>query len=359
MIVSSSAGPTGKPLLDTLTGRKASRLPFWLMRQAGRYLPEYRAVRADAGSFLDLCLAPDKAAEVTLQPIRRYHMDGAILFSDILIVPFGLGQDLAFREGEGPVLTPLRQVSDLDRLSPRQFHDRVGPVYETVRRVRAALPDDVTFLGFAGSPWTVASYMVEGRTSRDFEQIKRFAFGDPIGFQVLIDHVVHATTEYLVAQIDAGVEVVQLFDSWCGVLSDDAFDRWVIKPNKAIVDGVRAQRPGIPVIAFPRGAGLSYRRFVDEVKPDGLGLDTTVPMDAAVELQKTVPVQGNLDPIVLLTGGDALRTGVQRILSALGSGPFIFNLGHGVVPETPPEHVALVTELIRRHGQNGSPPHIG
>jgi uroporphyrinogen decarboxylase len=337
-----------KPLLATLLGQPTTKVPFWLMRQAGRYLPEYRALRAKAGSFLDLCLNPEFAAEVTVQPIRRYGMDGAILFSDILIVPFGLGQKLEFKEGEGPKLNPITSASTL---SMTGFHDRVEAVYETVKRVRPMLPGEVTFLGFAGSPWTVASYMIEGGSSRDFEIVKRFALSQPDAFQGIIDLVVEATVEYLVAQADAGVDAVQLFDSWCGVLDESEFDRWVIAPNQAIVSKFKARRPNIPVIAFPRGAALNYARFAATVGADAIGLDTTVPMSAAQLLQKTLPVQGNLDPITLLVGGDALDRAVMRILNALGPGPFIFNLGHGVVPPTPPEHVARVTELIRAYGK--------
>lgn len=335
-----------KPLLKTLLGQPTETVPFWLMRQAGRYLPEYRALRTKAGSFLDLCLTPEMAAEVTVQPLMRYGMDGAILFSDILIVPYGLGQPLTFKEGEGPKLDAVQSTKSL---SLKGFQERVSPIYETVKRVRPMLPGHVTFLGFAGSPWTVASYMVEGGSSKDFEVIKRFALSDPDGFQALIDLVVEATVEYLVGQVDAGVDAVQLFDSWCGVLAEPEFDRWVIAPNQAIVTQFKARCPGVPVIAFPRGAGLSYARFAAAVGADALGLDTTVPLGAAQLLQKALPVQGNLDPITLLVGGDALDRSVTGILEALGPGPFIFNLGHGVVQQTPPEHVARVTELVRAY----------
>ncbi len=340
-----------KPLLAALCGQKTATIPFWLMRQAGRYLPEYRELRKSAGSFLNLCLAPDQAARITLQPIERYGMDGAILFSDILIVPYGLGQSLAFKEGEGPVLEPIRDAAGLARLSAAGFHDRAAPVYETVRLVKAALPPGVTMLGFAGSPWTVASYMVEGGTSRDFDAVKRFAFTDPTGFQKLIDLVVDTTITYLAAQIDAGAEAVQLFDSWCGVLAETEFDRWVIAPNKAIVTALNQRFPHIPVIAFPRGAGLNYERFAKTVGPDALGLDTMVPLEAASKLQQICAVQGNLDPLALLAGGEAMDSAVRRLLDGLGQAPYVFNLGHGVMQETPPEHVARLTKLVREHGQ--------
>lgn len=340
-----------KPLLAALCGQQTPTIPFWLMRQAGRYLPEYRELRKSAGSFLNLCLAPDQAARITLQPIERYGMDGAILFSDILIVPYGLGQSLAFKEGEGPVLEPIRDAAGLARLSDTGFHDRVAPVYETVRLVKAALPSAVTMLGFAGSPWTVASYMVEGGTSRDFDAVKRFAFTDPTGFQKLIDLVVETTISYLAAQIEAGAEAVQLFDSWCGVLAETEFDRWVIAPNKAIVTALNARFPHIPVIAFPRGAGLNYERFAKAVGPDALGLDTMVPLEAALKLQQICAVQGNLDPLALLAGGEAMDSAVRRLLDGLGRAPYVFNLGHGVMQETPPDHVARLTTLIRDHGR--------
>jgi uroporphyrinogen decarboxylase len=338
-----------KPLLAALCGQETPTIPFWLMRQAGRYLPEYRELRKSAGSFLNLCLAPDQAARITLQPIERYGMDGAILFSDILIVPYGLGQSLAFKEGEGPVLEPIRDGAALARLSGPGFHDRAAPVYETVRLVKAALPAHVTLLGFAGSPWTVASYMVEGGTSRDFETVKRFAFTDPNGFQRLIDLVVATTIEYLAAQIEAGAEAVQLFDSWCGVLAETEFDRWVIAPNKAIVTALNQRFPHIPVIAFPRGAGLNYERFARAVGQDALGLDTMVPLDGASKLQEICTVQGNLDPLALLAGGEAMDGAVKRLLDGLGGAPYVFNLGHGVMQETPPEHVARLAKLIAGH----------
>lgn len=340
-----------KPMIAALTGQGElqgrQRPPFWLMRQAGRFLPEYRAVRARAGRFLDLCYTPALAAEVTLQPLRRFGMDAAILFSDILVVPHALGQPLDYVEGEGPKLDPIRDRGDLARLSIEGLHRTLAPVYETVARVKAALPDGAAVIGFAGAPWTVACYMVEGGGSSDFARAKRFAYGDPDGFQQLVDLLVEATGDYLLHQIAAGAEIVQLFDSWAGILPDDAFERWVVAPTARIVARLGREAPHVPVIGFPRGAGLLYERYATATGIDGLGLDTVVPLDRAVALQGRVTVQGNLDPILLLTGGDALRRRVTATLDALAPGPFVFNLGHGVLPATPVEHVAALAAQIR------------
>jgi uroporphyrinogen decarboxylase len=340
--------PRPKPLIAALSGETQARPPFWLMRQAGRYLPEYRALRAKAGSFLDLCLNPAMASEVTLQPVRRFGMDGAILFSDILIVPFGLGQPLAFKEGEGPVLDPIRDRDGIERLDFSRFQDRVGPVYETVRLTRAALPDGVAMIGFAGSPWTVASYMIEGGSSRDYTRIKSWAFQRPGDLQHLFDRLIEATAFYLGHQIEAGAEVVQLFDSWAGVLAPDEFERWVTIPNQTLTRRLKDRYPDVPVIAFPRGAGLNFPAFADAVPADAFGLDTTVPPAWARDhLQGSRAVQGNLDPLALVAGGETLRRAATAILDTLAGGPFVFNLGHGIVPQTPPEHVGLLAELIR------------
>jgi uroporphyrinogen decarboxylase len=338
-----------KPLLRALAGERMSRPPFWLMRQAGRYLPEYRTVRQSVGGFLELCFTPELAAEVTLQPIRRYGMDAAILFADILVVPHGLGQPVAFREGEGPVLDPVSSAEALGRLGLASLHERVEKVYETVRLVRAALPAETALIGFAGAPWTVATYMVEGGTSRDFARTKLWALRDPAGFARLIDLLVEATGEYLVAQIDAGAEAVQLFDTWAGALAASEFERWVVEPTRRIVERVTRERPGVPVIGFPRGAGLNYRRYLTATGVAALGLDSSVPPERARdELQPLGAVQGNLDPLLLVTGGAAMAEAVRAIRAALQGGPFVFNLGHGIVPQTPPEHVAALAELLRR-----------
>ncbi|HEY0835414.1 MAG TPA: uroporphyrinogen decarboxylase [Azospirillum sp.] len=337
-----------KPLLAALKGEACTHPPFWLMRQAGRYLPEYRELRAKAGSFLDLCYNPDFAVEVTLQPIRRYRMDAAILFSDILVVPHALGQRLEFLEGEGPKLDPVRSAAELSRLSTDRFHAHLEPVYETVRRLRGALPPEVTLIGFAGAPWTIACYMVEGSGSKEFAAVKSFAYRDPAGFAQLIDLLVETTSDYLCTQIDAGAEVVQLFDSWAGVLPAGAFRRWVIEPTRRIVARVKEKHPNVPVIGFPRAAGLLYEDYVADSGVDAVGLDTTVPpVWAARTLQPRLPVQGNLDPIMLAVGGEALRNAAIDILEAFSGRPFIFNLGHGVIQSTPPEHVAELAHLLK------------
>ena len=344
-----------KPFLSALRGEVLPVPPFWLMRQAGRYLPEYRSLRAKAGSFLDLCFTPEFAVEVTLQPLRRFGMDAAILFSDILVVPYALGQPLDYVEGGGPKLEPVRSASDLARLERKHLHDRLSPIYETVRGVKGALPDGVALIGFAGSPWTVAAYMVEGGGSKEFAHVKRWAFADPVGFAVLIDLLTDATYDYLAAQIEAGAEAVQLFDSWAGVLPAEAFVRWVIEPTRRIADRLKASYPDVPIIGFPRTAGLMYRAYADESGVDAVGLDSAVPLGwAARELQPRLPVQGNLDPVALVAGGAALDRAAEAVLTALAGGPFVFNLGHGVMQTTPPEHVAQLTATIRRWGADAA-----
>ena len=344
-----TGAPEAKGLLRVLRGETLPVPPIWLMRQAGRYLPEYRALRQRASGFLDFCRTPALAVEATLQPVRRFGLDAAILFSDILVVPFALGQEVSFVEGEGPVLEPIRSATALRRLSMDDFAERVAPVHETVTRVAALLPEKTVLIGFAGAPWTVASYMVEGGTSRDFNAVKAFAFADPDGFAALIDRLVDATIAYLVGQVAAGAEVVQLFDSWAGILPESAFRRWVIEPTRRIVAALRAQYPQLPVIGFPRGAGLMYRAYFRETGVSALGLDSTVPVTIVRKtLQSVGPVQGNLDPVQLVVGGTAMDDAVTAIRGSLGQGPFIFNLGHGVLPETPVEHVAELVALVRR-----------
>jgi uroporphyrinogen decarboxylase len=337
-----------KTMLRSLAGGITGRPPVWLMRQAGRYLPEYRKVRAVVPSFLELCYTPELAVEVTLQPIRRYALDAAILFSDILVVPDALGQKVAFREGEGPVLEPIRNDDDVARLRPDGIHERLAPVYETVRRLAATLPKEVALIGFAGAPWTVATYMVEGGTSRNFHKIQLWAYRDPAGFAKLIDCLVAATIAYLSAQIESGVEIVQLFDSWAGVLPEPAFERWVVEPTSRIVAALHQRHPLVPIIGFPRGAGLLYPHYFTATGVDAVGLDTTVPLSFARDsLQKIGAVQGNLDPLLLVSGGAAMIAAIKAILGALSQGPFVFNLGHGIVPETPPDHVAELVALLR------------
>jgi len=335
-------------MLRALAGETLARPPFWLMRQAGRYLPEYRELRQGAASFLDFCFSPDRATEATLQPIRRFGFDAAILFSDILVVPHALGRAVGFREGEGPVLEKLRQREEVDALTCDGVPERLAPVYETVRRVRKALPAETALIGFAGGPWTVATYMVEGGTSRDFGAVKRWAFGDAEGFGVLIEHIAAATIEHLSAQIASGAEAVQIFESWAGVLEADAFRRLVIAPTRQIVTSLQARHPHVPIIGFPRGAGLMYRAYVSETGVNAIGLDSAVPCEVARKtLQSLAPVQGNLDPMLLLVGGAAMERAVGNIVHAFKDGPFVFNLGHGVLPETPVANVARLVEILR------------
>jgi len=339
-------GAKQKPLLRALAGERLDRPPWWLMRQAGRFLPEYRALRTRARDFVDFCLNPELAAEVTLQPVRRFGMDAAIVFADILLVPMALGQKLSFGE-EGPQLEAIADRGAVGRLREDGIASRLEPVCETIRRCRAALPEETALIGFAGAPWTVATYMVEGGGSRDFLRVKNWAYRDPGRFQALIDLLVEATIAYLAMQIAAGAEAVQLFDSWAGVLPEAAFARWVIEPTRRITSALRARFPEVPVIGFPRGAALMYERYAVESGVTALSLDTAVPTDFARDrLQTRLPVQGNLDPILLVTGGAALESAVNEIRTALAKGPFVFNLGHGVVPQTPPENVAALARLL-------------
>lgn len=347
-VISVTATPATKSFLRALNGDVVTPPPCWLMRQAGRYLPEYRQVRSDVKTFLELCYTPAKAAEVTLQPLRRYGFDAAILFSDILVVPDALGQNVAFREGEGPCLTPIRSAADLDKLSLDGFRKHLAPVFETVNLLKRDIPPTTSLIGFAGAPWTVATYMVEGHGSKEFVETKTMAYRHPDLFGKLIDLLVKATGDYLITQIDHGAEAIQLFDSWAGTLPEDQFARWVIAPTKALVERIKSERPGIPFIGFPRGAGALYQPFVEQTGVDAVSLDTGIPLDwAAKVLQPKVTLQGNLDPIMLVVGGEALDKAVDRILSICGQGPFIFNLGHGIIPPTPPENVLRLVERIR------------
>jgi len=337
-----------KILLETLKGNPSEKVPHWFMRQAGRYLPEYREIRANVPSFMDFCYDPEKATEVTLQPIRRYGMDGAILFADILVVPDGLGQKVWFEAGHGPRLEPVATKETYDKLSLSSFHDRVGNVYETVSRLSKELPDNVTLIGFAGAPWTVATYMIEGAGSKDHAAARQLGYGNPELFSKILDMLVDATAEYLCRQIDAGADVVQIFDSWSAALPETMFDQWVIKPTKAIVDKVRAKHSETPIIGFPRLAGAMLKRYVLETGVNGVSLDTGVPLRwAADEIQPYACVQGNLDPHLVVAGGDMMVSETLRILEGLKGGAHIFNLGHGFVPQTPPENVALLSETIK------------
>jgi uroporphyrinogen decarboxylase len=337
-----------KRILQALKRKSVDRPPFWFMRQAGRYLPEYREVRSHAENFLDFCYTPEKALQVTLQPLQRYHMDAAILFSDILVLPDALGQSVAFRQGEGPVLEAITEDKDLDKLSLDSLDQVLAPVFESVRRISAALDDDTALIGFAGAPWTVALYMIEGRGGTEGTKIRSWAATRPDSFQRLMDILCDATIQYLNQQVSEGAEILQLFDSWAGLLTEDQFARWIIAPNRRIVEGVKAVHPDIPIIGFPRSAGVMYLDFVEQTGVDGVSIDHTVPVSWAAEnLQPICTVQGNLDNHLLLVGGEAMETEVNKILKMLSDGPFIFNLGHGVLPPTPPEHVERVSDLIR------------
>ena len=338
-----------KPLLRALAGETQSKPPIWLMRQAGRYLPEYRRLRAKAGSFLDLCYAPAAAAEVTLQPVHRFGMDAAILFSDILVIPHALGQRVEFVEGTGPVLEPLRDGSAVARLQTPDALSRLAPVFETVNRVRAGLPETAALIGFAGAPWTVATYMVEGGATKDFTEVKGLFLRDAKAFQALVDILVEMTAAYLVAQVAQGAEVLQIFDTHAGVLDDAAFDRWVVAPTAAIVARVRRDCPTVPIIGFPRGCGSAYPDYAARTGVTAVGLDTSVPLAWARDaLQARWPIQGNLDPVYLLTGGTEMLAAADRILAAWKDGPHVCILGHGVHKDTPPEHVAALVAHLRR-----------
>jgi len=339
---------SNKPLIEALNGEHVGPPPIWLMRQAGRYLPEYRAVRKVAGGFLNLCYDPEKAADVTLQPLRRFGFDGAILFSDILVIPHALGQEVTFEAGEGPKLDPIRDADGLSRLSMDKIHESLGPIYETVERVAADLPEGAALIGFAGAPWTVATYMIEGSGSRDYPNAKAWALGDPDGFRVLVDLLVDATTEYLLRQVAAGAEALQLFDTWAGVLPKHAFDRFSAAPILEIARRVKAEHPEIPIIAFPRGAPLYLPDMAKTSVIDAIGIDYAVdPAWAAREIQPHAAVQGNFDPILLLTGGDELERRAKEIVETLSGGPHIFNLGHGILQQTPLDHVERLIRAVR------------
>jgi uroporphyrinogen decarboxylase len=320
------------------------------MRQAGRYLPEYRALRQRAGSFLDLCYSPALAAEATLQPIKRFGMDGAILFSDILVVPQALGQKLWFEPNGGPKLSALHNDSDVEALSFDKLDQTLAPVYAAIRTIVAQLPAQTTLLGFAGAPWTVATYMIEGGSSKDFAKILAWAARRDGRFDEIIAKLVEATARHLSAEIAAGVEAVQLFDTWAGIVPESEFQRLVIAPTRQIVERLKRAHPTVPVIGFPRGIGARYREYFAETGIDALSIDAHTSLDEARALQSLGTVQGNLDPKTLVAGGKVFEDEIRRILDKLGGGPFVFNLGHGVVPETPPDHVARLGELIRAHG---------
>jgi uroporphyrinogen decarboxylase len=341
-----------KSLTRVLSGEAVWPPPIWLMRQAGRYLPEYRAVRATVPDFIGLCTNPALATEVTLQPIRRYRFDAAILFSDILILPWALGHGLAFKEGEGPVLPPLRDAATFKALRPSMLEDKTAPVMEAVRQIRAGLArehfDETALIGFAGAPFTVACYMVEGSGSRDFAETRILAYQNPSLFNDLIDLLTETTITYLSAQADAGAEALMLFDSWAGVLPPGQFRRYVIEPARRIVSALSVRHPNVPVIGFPRMAGLSVGAYARETGVKAVGLDTATEIGpSAALIPPDVAVQGNLDPLVLVAGGEAMAADTRQILAAMKGRPFIFNLGHGIIPRTPPENVAALVDLVR------------
>ncbi|MHA6686076.1 uroporphyrinogen decarboxylase [Mesorhizobium sp. A556] len=338
--------PANRIVLDVLKGETVFPPPLWMMRQAGRYLPEYREARKRAGSFLDLCYNPDFAVEVTLQPIERFDFDASILFSDILVVPHALGRDLRFEEGRGPMMTPIT-AAEIAVLDGEKFHVNLEPVYETVRRLRRKLPDKTTLIGFCGAPWTVATYMVAGHGTPDQAPTRLFAYREPAAFARLISILADYSAAYLIRQIEAGADAIQIFDSWSGILDEPSFEAFCVGPVAEIVRQVRAVYPDVPIIGFPKGAGAHYATYRQKTGVTGLGIDWTMPLSAARELQKQGAVQGNLDPLRLTAGGAALTDGVSAILKALGGGPLIFNLGHGITPQTPVAHVEQMVKMVR------------
>ncbi|MBP1858753.1 uroporphyrinogen decarboxylase [Rhizobium herbae] len=335
-----------RKVLQVLNGETLSPPPVWLMRQAGRYLPEYRQTRAKAGSFLDLCYSPEMAVEVTLQPIRRYAFDAAILFSDILVIPDALKRNVRFEEGHGPKMDPI-DVDDIVKLDSGPVSHHLKPVMETVRRLRRELPDETTLLGFCGAPWTVATYMIAGHGTPDQAPARLFAYRHPEAFDRLLAVLAEVSADYLVEQIDAGADAVQIFDSWAGVLGEEEFLRYAVKPVRRMIDSVRARRPDAKIIAFAKGAGILLKDYRQKTDADAIGLDWSVPLSFAAELQKDGPVQGNLDPMRVVAGGQALDEGIDAVLQKLGNGPLIFNLGHGITPQADPENVSRLVARVR------------
>ena len=338
---------TGGKLLKVLDGETVFPPPLWMMRQAGRYLPEYREIRKQAGSFLDLCYNPELATEVTLQPIRRYGFDAAILFSDILVVPHALGRDLQFSEGHGPLLTPIK-AGEVAGIDPALFHVNLQPVYEAVRSIRKALDQDTALLGFCGAPWTVATYMIAGKGTPDQAPARLFAYRHPEEFDTLLELLADQSAGYLLRQLEAGADAVQIFDSWAGVLDEAMFERSCVRPVKRIVDAVRAKRPDAKIIGFPKGTSAFLRGYRERTNVDAVGLDWAMPSWLAQEIQSGGPVQGNLDPLAVVAGGRALDEGADQVLETLGGGPLISNLGHGITPEANPAHVQRMVDRVRK-----------
>lgn len=337
---------TDKKIIQALNGKSFEKPPFWFMRQAGRYLPEYLELRASCGGFLDLCFNPEKAAEVTLQPIRRFDMDAAILFSDILVIPLALGQKVTFVKGEGPKLPPLSSVSDVENL---HYDEKIlSRIYETLAILKGSLPKDKTMIGFSGSPWTLACYMLEGGGSKDFAKARKFGHEQPQAFSLLLEKLEQSIIHYCSQQIKAGAEVIQLFDSWSGVCSANEFDNWVVAPTKRIIETLKANHPDVPIIGFPRLAGIGYRRYVKETGVDGVGIDVQItPEWAKSHLSEFATIQGNLDPILLAKDGDAAVDEAKRLVEAYQGTPFIFNLGHGFIPETPVKNVEKLVRFLK------------
>lgn len=336
-----------KSVMRVLEGESVYPPPIWMMRQAGRYLPEYRELRRTSGTFLDLCYTPELACEVTLQPIRRFGFDAAILFSDILVVPHALGRDLRFSEGHGPLLTPI-SVDDINAIDSSLFHVNLKPVYEAVHLVRSRLDVDKTLLGFCGAPWTVATYMIAGKGTPDQAPARLFAYRHPEAFDKLLGLLADCSADYLIRQLQSGADAVQIFDSWSGVLDEAMFERACVQPVARMVARVRSVVPQAKIFGFPKGCGGLLRGYRAKTGVDAVGLDWAMPEWLAQEIQQSGPVQGNLDPLRVVAGGDALESGVADVLRVLGNGPFIFNLGHGITPEAPLEHVARLVELVRR-----------
>lgn len=335
-----------RALLNVLNGGTGSPPPIWVMRQAGRYLPEYRELRASAKSFLDFCYTPDMAVEATMQPIRRYGFDGAILFSDILVIPDALDRGVHFIKGEGPKMKPI-SIEEIDALTADGVVAHLAPVMETLRRLRTDLPDETTLLGFCGAPWTVATYMIAGHGTPDQAPARLMGYRNRKALEKLLDVLVEASSHYLIAQLDAGADAVKIFDSWSGVLDEENFQAYCVKPVKQIVANVRAARPNAKIIGFPKGAGHRYHGYREATGIDMLALDWTVPLDVAKELQQGGPVQGNMDPLRVVAGQDAIKEGVDRILEALSDGPFVFNLGHGITPEAKPDDMGYLVQRVR------------
>ncbi|XAZ23483.1 uroporphyrinogen decarboxylase [Sinorhizobium sp. B11] len=337
---------TRRKIMRVLDGETLSPPPLWLMRQAGRYLPEYRETRAKAGSFLDLCYSPDHAVEVSLQPIRRYGFDAAILFSDILVIPDAMKRNVRFTEGHGPEMDPIDETG-IAGLDGENVVDYLQPVLETVKRLRNELPSETTLLGFCGAPWTVATYMIAGRGTPDQAPARLFAYRHPRAFEHLLMLLADVSADYLVAQIDAGADAVQIFDSWAGVLGEKEFEAFAIRPVARMIASIRSRRPQARIIAFAKGAGYLLKTYRQKTGADAIGLDWSVPLAFAAELQKDGAVQGNLDPMRVVAGGRSLEEGIDDILQVLGNGPLIFNLGHGITPQADPENVSRLVERVR------------